>query len=172
MYTNTTETIKYFVCIHIKCIQIINCKQKEGKIMNKKTFERKKQKKNHTRKKCIDSPTDEKNNILFDAKGTVVTVADGALMNVDQEKRMGRLLFYYHIPSLEPFDDKYSKEHFMNRCTVEIRMDLRTISEMATLILNEISETSSPDDKSGKKEASMNKFVKQAEKTEQHLMFG
>ena len=75
---------------------------------------------------------------------------------------MGKLLFFYHQPVLEPVDEQHGKKQLTNKCTVEIRMDLRTMANIAASILEGIS---APVEKLEKKQASINTFVKQ-EKTE------
>ena len=127
---------------------------------NKETSE--KQRSNHVQKNIVKILYDKKRNVAFDTEGVVVMSADGALMNIDQGKRMGKLLFFYHRPVLEPVDEQHGKKQLTNKCTVEIRMDLLTMASIAASILEGIS---APVEKLEKKQASIHTFVKQ-EKTE------
>jgi len=107
----------------------------------------------------------KKKNVKFDTQSVTVVPADGALLDVNPEKRQGRLLFFHHIPNLDQTDEN-GKKQLMNRCTIEVRMDLSTLTCLAYSIL----EGAPPIEKREKKQASIDTTETQ-EKTESP-MFG
>ena len=108
-------------------------KNQKRLIINKETSEKQKQTNNHTEKTIVQTLYDKKRNVVFDTKSVTVHSVDGALMNIDQDIGIGRLLFFYHIPALESVDEKNGKKQLMNRCTVEVRMDLRAMANIANI---------------------------------------
>ena len=141
-------------------------KNQKRLIINKETSEKQKQTNNHTEKTIVQTLYDKKRNVVFDTKSVTVHSVDGALMNIDQDIGIGRLLFFYHIPALESVDEKNGKKQLMNRCTVEVRMDLRAMANIANCILEKIS---TPVEKIEKKQAQLTNFLKNQD---EQIMFG
>ena len=135
----------------------------EAKDMNEETSE--KQKGSRVQKNIKRTIFDKKRNVKFDTQGVTVLSADGALLDVNPETRQGRLLFFHHVPNLDQ-TEKNGKNQLMNRCTVEVRMNLTTMTCMAYSILEE----APPIQKQEKKQASVDTLETQ-EKTESP-MFG
>jgi len=71
-------------------------------------------------------------NIIIDTDNVEVVAVDGALFKMSQKTQQGKLLFYHEVPLFS--SDKKDQGRMLLRATLEIRMTLRTMQQIADAI--------------------------------------
>lgn len=107
-------------------------KNKKRLDVNKKSSETLKKKKDNDQKNWSEADLHKRCNIIIDTDNVEVVAVDGALFKMSQKTQQGKLLFYHEVPLFS--SDKKDQGTMHLRATLEIRMTLRTMQQIADAI--------------------------------------
>lgn len=129
--------------------------------MKKRLDDNKKPRKQYDQKNWSELHLDKQCNIAINTDDVVVMSADGAIFKMNQKTQEGKLLFYNRLPTFT--SDTRNQHKMLLRATVEVRMNIKTMTTIADSINKHFSAI--------QKQTSLHKFI-ESDKSDPHIMFG